>query len=150
MQNFWAYFRSMFFIAKLRLSLFYNFSELFLFIHFALKQKMEKSLVFWQKPWYNPLVKMQIWGCFNRYFYSLKRFPFFLELYKKKLLIFWQKPWTNPFGKMQIFDVFLIDFFTTQIKLLFVLKYYTTVFIALFCIKTKLGKWLYFLTKTIV
>ena len=89
----------------------------------------------------------------DRCFYSLKRLPFFLELHKTlfialfcinrkdgKLLIFWPKPWTNPFGKMQIFDVFLIDFFTIQIKLLFVLKYYATLFIALFCIKTIDGK----------
>ena len=65
----------------------------------------------------------------------------------EKLLIFWQNPWTNPFGKMQIFGVFLIDFSTTQIKLLFVLKYHTTLFIALVFIKTKDGKRLTFLTK---
>ena len=65
----------------------------------------------------------------------------------EKLLIFSQKPWTNPFGKMQIFGVFLIDFSTTQIKLLFVLKYHTTLFIALVFIKTKDGKRLTFFNK---
>ena len=48
---------------------------------------------------------------------------------------------------MQIFGVFLIDFSTTQIKLLFVLKYHTTLFIALVFIRTKDGKRLTFLTK---
>ena len=48
---------------------------------------------------------------------------------------------------MQIFGVFLIDFFSTQIKLLFVLKYHSTLFIALVVIKTKEGKRLTFLTK---
>ena len=125
----------------------------FLLIHFALKQKMEKGLIFWQKPRSNPFFKMQILGFFNRCFYSLNDFHSFWNFTKhfllryfaliqnmEKLLIFWQKPWTNPFGKMQIVDVFLIDLFTTHIKLLFVLKYYTTLFIALFCIKTIDGK----------
>ena len=48
---------------------------------------------------------------------------------------------------MQIFGVFSIDFFSTQIKLLFALKYHSTLFIALVVIKRKDGKRLTFLTK---
>ena len=68
----------------------------------------------------------------------------------EKVRIFWQKPRTNPFGKLQILGLSEIDFFTTQSRLLFVLKYHTTLFIALFVIKTKDGKSLNFLTKTVV
>ena len=68
----------------------------------------------------------------------------------EKVRILRQKPRTNPFGKLQIVGLFEIDFFTTQSRLLFVLKYHTTLFIASFIIKTKDGKSLNFLTKTIV
>ena len=91
---------------------------------------------------------MQILGLFKRCFYSLKALPFFLELYQTllidpfcikrkvgKSLNFLTKPWSNPFGKMQILDRFLIDFFTTQIQLPFVLKHLTTFLIALLCIR---------------
>ena len=68
----------------------------------------------------------------------------------EKLLIVKQKLRTNPFGKLQNLGLCEIDFFTTQSRLLFVLKYHTTLFIASFIIKTKDGKSLNFLTKTIV
>ena len=68
----------------------------------------------------------------------------------EKVWIFLQKPRTKPFGKLQNLGLCEIDFFTTQSRLLFVLKYHTTLFIALFVIKTKDGKSLNFLTKTVV
>ena len=68
----------------------------------------------------------------------------------EKRLIFLQTPRNNPFGKLQNLGLCEIDFFTTQSRLLFVLKYHTTLFIALFVIKTKNGKSLKFLTKTVV
>ena len=68
----------------------------------------------------------------------------------EKLLILSQKPRTNPFAKLQNLGLCKIDFFTTQSRLLFLLKYHTTLFIASFIIKTKDGKRLNFLTKTIV
>ena len=68
----------------------------------------------------------------------------------EKVWIFLQKPRTKPFGKLQNLGLCEIDFFTTQSRLLFVLKYHTTLFIALFVIKTKDEESLNFLTKTIV
>ena len=40
----------------------------------------------------------------------------------EKVRILRQKPRTNPFGKLQIVGLFEIDFYTTQSRLLFVLK----------------------------
>ena len=51
---------------------------------------------------------------------------------------------------MKILGPFLNRFFTTYVKLLLVLKHYTTLFIALFCFKTKDGKNLNFFNKTMV
>ena len=51
---------------------------------------------------------------------------------------------------MKILGPFLNRFFTTYVKLLLVLKHYTTLFIALFCIKTKDEKSLNFFNKTMV
>ena len=70
------------FYSQIKAFSFYNFSELFLLIHFALKQYMEKGLIFRQKPWLTPFVKMQILGFLDGWFYSLKRHLFFLELHK--------------------------------------------------------------------
>ena len=41
---------------------FWNFTKQFLLIHFELKEKLEKVLIFGQKPWSNPFGKRQIMG----------------------------------------------------------------------------------------
>ena len=64
----------------------------------------------------------------------------------EKVLIFLQKPQTNPFGKRQIF-IFLNQFFTSEINLVFLLKHYTTLFIDVFCIRRKKEKVLIFRQK---
>ena len=51
---------------------------------------------------------------------------------------------------MQMLALFLINFFVAQIKLLFVLKRYTTLFIHPFRILRKVGNSLTFLSKTMI
>ena len=85
-----------FLLPKLNFFLFLNITQHFLLLFLALKQQMEKGLIFLQKSWSIPFGKMQILSFLNRCFYSLKRLhqTLFIDLFciKRKVaksLNFW-------------------------------------------------------------
>ena len=87
---------------------------------YFLKKKFGIMVIFGQKPWINPFVKMSIFRLFlTSCFYSLEGRSFVLEYRERhfpclyclkkqvgKMVIFEQKPWVNPFVKMSIFRLF--------------------------------------------
>ena len=116
---------------------------------------MEKIPIFNQNHGLlNPFEKIRIFYTFLKRNYSVKESLLFYLEYQQTIFLglfcpktnygknsnFWPKPWTNPFAKIPIFSTFLKRHFCVQESLLFYLEYQQTIFVGLFCPKTKHGK----------
>ena len=87
---------------------------------YCLKKQVGIMVIFGQKPWVNPFVKMSIFFTFRTCcFYSVEKSFFGVKYRKKhfpslfcpkkkfgKIAIFGPKPLVNPFGKMSIIRLF--------------------------------------------
>ena len=110
--------------------------------------------IFGPKPWVYPFGKMSIFRRFGLLVFIAQKGVFSFQniikdiflayiTYKKKvakMAIFRPKPWVHPFGKMSIFRLFEIFLFIAQESVFSLQNIIKDIFLALICLKKKVGK----------